>query len=101
MKSRGAVGVSVPRIFILLAVLTGTLLISGCSAIRIGYNQADTILAWMADDYFDFDAAQKQDFNTRIDRLLKWHRQEQLPDYARFLAEIKQRGQQRLTRDDA
>ncbi len=76
-------------------------LLAGCSAIRIGYNQADTLLAWMADDYFDFDAAQKQDFNTRIDRLLKWHRQEQLPEYAKFLAEIKQRGQRPFTREDA
>ena len=76
-------------------------LLSACSAIRIGYNQADTILAWMADDYFDFDAAQKQDFRARIDRLLKWHREEQLPDYARFLAEIKKRGQQPLSTADA
>jgi hypothetical protein len=75
--------------------------LSGCSAIRIGYNQADTILIWMADDYFDFDTAQKQDFSTRITRLLKWHRQEQLPGYAKFLAEIKQRGQRHLTHDDA
>ena len=59
------------------------------------------MLAWMADDYFDLDAAQKQDFHTRIERLLKWHRHEQLPDYARFLIEIRQRGQRPLTRDDA
>ena len=87
-----------PRLFLLALVLA---LLSGCSAIRIGYNQADTILAWIADDYFDFDAAQKQDFNNRIDRLLKWHRHEQLPDYARFLTEIKQRGQRQFTREDA
>ena len=76
-------------------------LLAGCSAIRIAYNQGDTILAWMADDYFDFDAAQKQDFNTRMDRLLQWHRYEQLPDYARFLTEIRQRGRRQFTRDDA
>ena len=75
-------------------------LLCGCSTIRVVYNQADTVLAWMADDYFDFDAAQKQDFHTRIERLLKWHRHEQLPDYARFLTEIKQRGQQHFTRED-
>ncbi len=88
------------RRYAILLALSFTLL-PGCSAIRIGYNQADTILGWMADDYFDFDVAQKQDFNTRIDRLLKWHRHEQLPDYARFLTEIKQRGQRQLTREDA
>ena len=76
-------------------------LLAGCSTIRIGYEQADTLLAWTADDTFDLDAAQKQEFKTRIDRLLKWHREEQLPDYARFLGEIKQRGQRPLTREDA
>lgn len=76
-------------------------LFAGCSAIRVGYNQADTLLAWMADDYFDLDATQEQDFRARIDRLLKWHRAEQLPDYARLLAEIRQRGQQPMTREDA
>jgi len=86
------------RVLLLAFVLT---LLSACSAIRLGYNQADTILAWMADDYFDFDTAQKQDFHSRIDRLLKWHREEQLPDYARFLAEIKKRGQHSLTAADA
>lgn len=76
-------------------------LLAGCSAIRIAYNQADTILAWRADDYFDFDAAQKQDFNTRMDRLLQWHRLDQLPDYVRFLTEIRQRVRRQFTRDDA
>ena len=84
-----------------LALATALALLSGCSTIRIVYNQADTILAWMADDYFDLAAAQKQDFHTRIDRLLTWHRQEQLPDYARWLEEIKQRGQRTVTREDA
>jgi hypothetical protein len=76
-------------------------LLASCSALRVGYGQADNLLAWMADDYFDLDAAQKQDFNARIQRLLKWHRHEQLPDYARFLAETKQRAQSPLTREDA
>jgi hypothetical protein len=100
MITRGAIVLSAPRTLALFATLLAALLFGGCSTVRIGYNQADTILAWMADDYFDFDAAQRQDFNTRIDRLLKWHRQEQLPDYARFLAEIKQRGQRPFTRED-
>lgn len=86
------------RAAILALALT---LLSGCSTLRIGYEQADHLLAWMADDYFDLDPAQKQDFHVRISRLLKWHRQQQLPDYARFLAEIRQRAQRPLTRDDA
>ncbi len=75
--------------------------LSGCSTLRVVYNQADTVLAWMANDYFDLEAAQKQDFHTRIDRLLAWHRHEQLPDYVRWLEEVKQRAQRPVTRDDA
>ena len=77
------------------------LLLAGCSTVRIAYNQADTILSWMAHDSFDLDAAQRQDFNARLDPLLKWHRQEQLPDYVKFLAAMKLRTQRSLTRDDA
>lgn len=88
---------SAARALALALVLT---LLPACSALRIGYNQADALLAWMADDYFDLDAAQKQDFNVRMSRLLQWHRREQLPDYARFLDEIKRRGRQQFTADD-
>ncbi len=84
---------------LLLALLLAAL--AGCSAIRIGYNQADVILAWRADDYFDFDARQKPEFTKRLARLLEWHRRDQLPDYAAFFAEIRQRMQRAPVREDA
>ena len=92
LRSNGLVTVLLAFSFVLL---------SGCSAVRFVYNQADTILAWLADDYFDLDAAQKQDFDKRFDPLLSWHRHEQLPDYARFLGDMKQRAQREVTREDA
>lgn len=86
-------------------LFTGLLLIvillSGCSAVRVVYNQADTMLSWMAQDYFELDSAQRQDFNARLAPLLNWHRHEQLPEYVRFLGEVKQRTGRPLTRDDA
>lgn len=69
--------------------------------LRFGYDQADNIAAWMADEYFDLDAAQKNDFHARFDRLHEWHRYGQLPDYAQFLGTVKQRAQQPVTREDA
>ncbi len=89
---------SVTRLAVLLLAL---LLLPGCSAVRVVYNQADNLLAWMAQDYFDFEPLQKQEFNTRLDALLAWHRADQLPDYARFLGEIKQRTERAATREDA
>jgi hypothetical protein len=85
----------------LLLAATLLLLLQACSAVRVVYNQADSVLAWMADDYFDFDAAQKQDFHARLAPLLAWHRREQLPDYAKLLAEASQRLQRGAAREDA
>jgi len=65
----------------LLAVLAA---IAGCSTIRFGYNQADTIVVYMTNEYFDLDRAQEQEFRQRLDRFLAWHRRTQLPDYVRF-----------------
>ena len=87
----------------LLAILLTLLLalLAGCSFVRIGYPQLDTIAEWTADEYFDLDPEQKHDFRVRFGRFHEWHRYEQLPDYAVFLAETKARLQRGLTREDA
>jgi hypothetical protein len=78
MKSR--------RLFpVLLLALAGAALVAGCSGLRLGYQQADVILEWRANTYFDLDRDQRRDFSARLDRLLAWHRYEQLPEYATFL----------------
>ena len=84
---------------IVLALMLAML--AGCSMVRIGYPQLDTIAVWTADEYFDLDPEQKQEFRRRFERFHEWHRYEQLPDYAVFLAETKARLQKDLTRDDA
>ena len=74
--------------------------LSGCNLLRLGYGQLDTIAAWMADDYFDLDPQQRDEFFKRFGRLHGWHRYEQLPDYAAFLREIQSRVQKGVGRDD-
>jgi hypothetical protein len=74
--------------------------LAGCNLLYLGYPQLDTYAAWMADEYFDLDLRQKQEFRTRFDRLHAWHRYEQLPDYAAFLTETRTRLDRGLTRDD-
>ena len=83
----------------LLALLLAPL--AGCSMMRIGYPQLDVIAGWTADEYFDLDSEQKQEFRKRFARFHEWHRYQQLPDYAGFLAETKARLERGLTRDDA
>jgi hypothetical protein len=69
----------------IICLATLAILIAGCSALRVGYTQADVILGWRANTYFDLDADQRREFSTRLNRLLAWHRQEQLPEYSAFL----------------
>lgn len=91
---------SAPRLRILVALAACALLLSACSMVRLGYSQLDNIAAWMADDYFDLDARQKDEFAKRFERLYEWHRYEQLPDYAAFFAQTRARLQKGLARED-
>lgn len=91
LKSRLA-----PAILLVLALAV----LAGCSMLRFGYGQLDHFAAWTVDEYFDLDAAQKQEFSKRFDRLHEWHRQEQLPDYAAFLAAARTRAENGLKRQD-
>ena len=74
--------------------------LGACSFLQIGYPNLDTFAASLADDYFDLDLRQKQEFRSRFDRLHAWHRYEQLPDYAHFLSDTKTRIDRGLTRGD-
>jgi hypothetical protein len=76
-------------------------LLSGCNMLSVGYGHIDTYAAWQAAEYFDLDPQQRQEFKTRFDRLHEWHRTEQLPDYARFLASSGSRIQKGVTNEDA
>jgi hypothetical protein len=83
------------------AAIACAVVLAGCSMVRIGYPQLDTIAAWTADEFFELDSSQRQEFRSRFARFHEWHRYEQLPDYAAFLAEIRARIESDFTRDDA
>ena len=78
----------------------GLALLAGCSAVRLGYTELDNIALWTAERYFDLDEQQKKNFRTRFYHLHKWHRDEQLPDYAAFLEQAKARLERGLRAED-
>lgn len=75
-------------------------LLDGCSMVRLGYGQLDTVAVWIADDYFELEPEQRHEFQKRFDRLHEWHRYEQLPEYVAFLASVKGRIQHGLKGED-
>ena len=87
------------RLLALVGLLLATL--TGCmSMVGFGYNHADTVAAWKADEYFDLDGDQKQAFRARFERLYRWHRHEALPEYVAFLSAARQRLQRGLDSSD-
>jgi len=59
--------------------------VAGCSSVRFGYDNADTLLFYKLDNYVDLNSAQAQLVRDRVRVLLAWHRSTQLPGYAEFL----------------
>jgi Family of unknown function (DUF6279) len=66
-------------------VVSVALLVAACSSIRLGYNNADTLLLYAVDSYVDLDDEQETLARERIAELHRWHRQTQLDAMAQLL----------------
>ncbi len=62
------------------------MLLSGCSALRIGYSQAPDLAYWWLDGYADFNGEQTRRVRDALAQWFAWHRKTQLPDYSQLLA---------------
>lgn len=76
----------VSRLRIIVALLALAWGLTGCSAVRFGYNQAPDLAYWWLDGYADFDDAQTLRVRDGLAQWFAWHRRTQLPDYAVLLA---------------
>lgn len=81
--------------------LAAVLLLAACSSIKLGYNNADTLLVYSLDSYLDLDETQEKLVKDRVRELLRWHRSTQLQAYARFLDDTERKvGNGSVTADD-
>ena len=58
------------------------LLLSGCSAVRLGYDNGPSLALWWLDGYLDLDRSQEARAKPLLEAWFAWHRATQLPDYA-------------------
>ena len=56
------------------------LLLAGCST-KLAYNNLDWLASWYLDDFIELTDPQQDEFDTRLDSLLVWHREVELPIY--------------------
>ena len=66
-------------------------LLAGCSAVELAYNNADTFLRWQAGRYLDLKNDQAEEFNARLAAFLAWHRSSALPQYAHLAGDAGRR----------
>jgi Family of unknown function (DUF6279) len=71
-----------PHFFTLLITLTLCLLLQACGAVKLSYNNADTLIYWWLDGYVDFTPEQKPRVKDELLAFQQWHRKTQLPEFA-------------------
>ena len=75
-------------------------LAAGCSLLSATYNNGVSLAAWQANSWFSLSSAQDADLRARLERLVAWHRTQQLDEYADFLARVQSRIQRRIEAAD-
>lgn len=82
-----------------LAIVAAALL-TGCSSVRMVYDNVDTFIRWRALQFLDVHGEQADELDERIARFLRWHRASALPKYARDADEAARRLSHGLSQDD-
>lgn len=73
----------------LLVLISVFAILQGCSTIKVGYNNATSLSYWWLDGYTDFSDAQYPLVHDELDRLMKWHRANELPRIAALLQKLQ------------
>lgn len=76
-----------------LLAVAALLLLQGCSAIKLGYQQLPTLSYWWLDSAVSFNSEQSVRAKEALAQLHQWHRSEELGPYADFLQTQAQRSQ--------
>lgn len=71
--------------WLIVAILA---LLGGCSAVRLGYDQAEPVLRWWIDRQLDLNATQSRWLKDELRQFHLWHRQAELPAYADLAAAL-------------
>ena len=78
-----------------------SVILTGCSAIRLGYNKLPEIASWWLDSYIDFTDSQGPQAKVALQKLQTWHRKEELPAIAELLVQAQTLAPQNITPEQA
>ena len=85
----------VPKDFMirLIAAILTLLLLQGCSAIKLGYQQLPTLSYWWLDSAISFNDAQSDQAKEALNHVHQWHRSQELATYQEVLLRIAELSQ--------
>jgi hypothetical protein len=66
-----------------------SLWLAGCSAVKLGYNNAPELSYWWLDSYLDLNEVQSLRLRADLTGLQIWHRQSELPHYVNALGKLQ------------
>jgi Family of unknown function (DUF6279) len=75
--------------------------VSACTATRLAYNNAAVVLNYYLDDFVDLTSAQKAWLSPRWNKVVEWHRENELPIYKKILLQSKDQLSRPITTADA
>ena len=84
-----------------LVAVSMSVILTGCSAVRLGYNNLPDIASWWLDSYIDFTDTQGPQAKAALQKLQIWHRKEELPAIAELLVQAQTLAPQNITPEQA
>lgn len=86
-----------PKLIVVYFIFT---IISGCNAVRLVYNQGDTLTYWWLDDHIGFNSEQETFTRSSLEHLFWWHRTEQLQAISITLDKAQQKLQKPTSKQE-
>ena len=84
----------------IIGLLGAAVAVTGCSAIKLGYNSMPQVSAWWFDGYLDLPEDQESRMREDLSRLHQWHRRQELPKIGALLQQAERMAVNDLTADE-
>ncbi|MDY7561534.1 DUF6279 family lipoprotein [Pseudomonas sp. 10B1] len=78
-----------PSQVVITLLITGFLMMSGCTRVGLAYRHLDIIIPWSINDYLGMTSTQKRWLDDRLKEHLRWHCTTQIPDYLIWLDRLQ------------
>ena len=72
-------------------------ILCGCSFVRLGYDQSETLLRWWLNRQLDLTAEQSRWLKEELSKFHTWHRHTQLPAYAALAANLSRQSAEEIS----